>query len=67
MSLENTNDLRTEAKGVTHSEEWTGTTRFQMQGYKRVNGRPTTIQESTRPDSIWLEAWIRFSLNQQQT
>ena len=50
------NDIRTEAKGVNLSEEWTGILRFQIlrtrlpEGYKWVNGRPTKIQETTRPD-----------------
>ena len=62
------NEIWTEAKGVFHSEEWTGTTRFQIlrttlpEGYKEgVNGRPSKIQKTTRPDSIWPEAWTQLS------
>ena len=51
-------DFWTEAKGVTLFEEWTGITRFQiprtrlLEGYKWVNGRPTKIPNTTRPDSL---------------
>ena len=64
-----TNDLWTEATCVTCSEERTGTTSFQivreeLQGYKRVHGTHKKIQETTRPDSMWPGAWIRFSMKQ---
>ena len=63
-------DIWTAANGVNISEKWTGTTRFQIlrtrlpEGLRRVNGRPTKIQKTTRPDSIWPEAWTRLSQNQ---
>ena len=52
-------DLWTEAKGVTLSEEWTGTTGFQilrtrlLAGNKWVDGRLAKMQNTTRPDSLW--------------
>ena len=67
------NDLWTEAKGVTISEEWTGIARFQilrarlLERYKLVNGKPTKKRKTTRPDSVWSEAWIRLSETQQET
>ena len=54
------------------SKEWTRTTWFQIQrtrlpeGYKWANGRPTKIQKTTRPDSIWLEAKTQLSRKQQE-
>ena len=62
------NDVWTEAKGVNLSEEWTGTARFQNlrvrlpEGFTWVNGRPTQFQKTTRPDSIWPEAWTILSM-----
>ena len=58
-------DMWTEAMGINLSEEWTGTTRFQilrtrhLEGYKWVKGRSTKIQETTRPDSFWPVAWTQ--------
>ena len=54
------------------SEEWTGTTRFQIlrtrlpEGYNWVDGRPMTIQKTTRPDSKWPEASTQLSKEQTQ-
>ena len=65
--------LRTEEKDVPLSEERTGTTRSQIgrarlfEGYIRVNGRPTNFHKTARPDSMWPEAWIRFSKTQKET
>ena len=67
------NGIRTEAKGVNLSEEWTGTTRFQIlctrppEGYKWVNERPTNIQKTTRPDGIWPSVWTQLSQKQEGT
>ena len=59
-------DNWTEAMDVNLSEDWTGTTRFQilrtrLEGYIWVSGRPTKIQKITRPDSIWPQAWMQLS------
>ena len=56
-----TNEITTEAKGVNLSEEWTGTTRFQIlrtrfpEGYKWVAGGPYEDQEDhqTRQCVAW--------------
>ena len=67
------NDTCFEAKGVTLAEEWTATARFQilrtrlLEGYRCVNGRPTKIQKTTRPDSIWPEAWTPLFKEQKKT
>ena len=53
------NDLWTEAKGVTLSDECTRKIQFQifrtgvLEGHKWVNGRLSKIQQTTRPESIW--------------
>ena len=74
MFCENSiNDIWTEAKGVNLSEEWSGTTRFWIlrtrlpEGYKWVDGRPTKIQNTTRPDRIWPEAWTQLPKEQKRT
>ena len=57
------NDKWTEAEGVNLSEECIATARFRtlrarlLEGYEWVNGRPTKIQNTTRPDSSRTEAW----------
>ena len=66
------NDSCFEAKGVTLAEEWTATTRFQilrtrlLEGHKCVNVRPTKIQKTTRPDSIWPESWTPLFKEQEK-
>ena len=60
-------DYWSEERDVALTEEWVGTTRFQIsrttlpEGYKWANGRPTKIQKTPRPDTIWPEEWPRFS------
>ena len=67
-----TNDTWTEAKGVNLSEEWTGTTRFQIlrtrlpDRHKWVNGRPQKIQETTRLDRKWPESWTQLTKKQKE-
>ena len=66
------NDIWTRAKGVNLSEEWTGTSRFQIlrtrlpEGYEWVDGRPMKIQKTTRSDSKWPEASTQLSKEQTQ-
>ena len=63
-------DYWTEGIDASLSEDWIGTTRFQIlrtkipEGHKCVNGRPTTIQKTTRPDKICREEWPRLSKKQ---
>ena len=58
-------DLWTEAKGVSLSGEWIGTTRFQMlrtrllEGYNWVMEGLRKFHKTGRPDGIWPAAWIR--------
>lgn len=30
------------------------------QGYKWAEGRPTTLQKTTRPDKMWEDVWRLF-------
>ena len=52
------NDHWNDDRKVSLSEEWMGTTRLQIlriklrEGYNWVNGRPTKVQKTTRPDTI---------------
>ena len=55
VSENDINDLWAEAKGVLLSEEWSGTTRSYEQHFLN-----TKISKTTRPDSIWPEAWMIF-------
>ena len=54
------------------SEEWIGTTRFQIlsiqlpEGCTWVNGRPTHFQNTTQPDTAWPEAWSKQTKKQKQ-
>jgi len=51
------------------SSQWTGQTLFYIikpqlpPGMKWVEGRPTQIQKTTRPDSVWPEVWKNLSPN----
>ena len=69
-AIENTlNDYWTCDRKVLLSEE---NTRFQilwiklLKGCKWVNGRPTKVQKTTRPETIWPEEWHRPSKKQKQ-
>ena len=59
-------NLWIEAKVVALYEKWTWSTRFHIlctrlpEMYKWVNRRPTEIQKTTRPESIWPEAWNKI-------
>ena len=60
------------AKDVNLTEEWTRITRFQiprarlLDGYKRVNGRPSKIHQTTRPDTIRLEVRMQVCTELEQ-
>ena len=54
------------------SEEWIGTTRFQIlriqlaEGCTWVDGRPTLFQKTTQPDRVWPEEWSILTKKQKQ-
>ena len=60
------NDLRAEPQDATLSQGGVGTTRFQIlrrwqsERYTRVHGPLAFVLETTRPDSIWPEAWTKL-------
>ena len=37
-----------------------------LEGANGLKGRPTKIQKSTRPDSIWPEAWAKLSKKREE-
>ena len=65
-------DFSNDEKEVLLSEEWIGTTRFQIlkmqlpEEYTCVNGRPTKVSNSFRPDTIWPKEWTKLSKKQEQ-
>ena len=74
MSLRITpKDIWTEAKDVNLSEVWKGDDKIPdlsikkrlLERSKWVNGRPTKIQKTARPDSMWLEASTQWSKKQE--